>query len=164
MGPGVPLLLLAPLFQPPAGSELRQPRGAGRGLESDVLLAGNGSGWLPGGRRALPGGARGHFLRKPAGNPWRSKVPARENWTSNSPGRCCWRKPTSGRRTFGPILATGTNATWRFISRSCRACLWRSGWRTASPSSTFSGKRPPSRTPASGACFFATTTSLPWRW
>ena len=30
---------------------------------------------------------------------------------------CCWPRPTSGRRTRGPISATATNATWRSTSR-----------------------------------------------
>ena len=56
-------------------------------------------------------------------------------WTRSTATGCCWRKPINGRRTRWPISAraAATNATWRFISRSCRACSWPCAWRTALP-------------------------------
>ena len=50
------------------------------------------------------------------------------------------------------ILPTATNATWPFISRSCRGCLWPFAWKTASPLWRFCKRRPPSRPIANGRC------------
>ena len=49
--------------------------------------------------------------------------------------------------------AAATNATWPFTSRSCRGCSWPSAWRTATPSSTFWSRRPPSPTTRQWALF-----------
>ena len=77
VGPGVEGVLLAPLLQPSAGSQLRQPRGARRDLERDEVLAGSRRGRLSRGRRALSGRARGHVLREPARDARRAERTAR---------------------------------------------------------------------------------------
>ena len=59
-------VLLAPLLQPPARSQLRQPGGAVRGAEDDGVLARDGRGRLPARRGALPDRARRHLQREPA--------------------------------------------------------------------------------------------------
>ena len=64
-GPG---LLLAPLLLPPAGPQLRQPRGPGGDARGPALLARPRHGRLPAGRRALPLRARRHQRREPAGD------------------------------------------------------------------------------------------------
>src|SRR5207344_2238261 len=64
--PGAWRLLLAPLLQPPARSELRQPRGAPGDARRHALLARPWAGRLSLRRGAVPGGARGHELREPA--------------------------------------------------------------------------------------------------
>ncbi len=59
-------LLLAPLLQPPARPQLRQPRGPGGDARGPALLAGPRHRRLPPGRRAVPLRARRHQLREPA--------------------------------------------------------------------------------------------------
>ncbi len=54
VGSGVEGLLLAPLLQPSAGPELRQPGGARGDVERHAVLAGHGRRRLPRRRRALP--------------------------------------------------------------------------------------------------------------
>ena len=39
------------------------------------------------------------------------------SWTSITAAACFWPRPTSGRKTWRPISATATNATWPSISR-----------------------------------------------
>src|SRR4029453_11480836 len=64
--PGARRVLLASLLQPPARSELRQPRGAPGEARRHALLARPGPGRLSLRRGAVPGGARGDELREPA--------------------------------------------------------------------------------------------------
>ena len=66
---------------------------------------------------------------------------------------CSSPRPTSGPRTPSSTSATATNATWRSISRSCRGCSWRSGWRTGSRSPTSSAQTPPIPDTAQWALF-----------
>ena len=66
LGPGGRGLLLAPLLQPPAGSEPEQPAGGQGGEPHPQLLAGHRRGRPAPGRGALPVRARGHEQRKPA--------------------------------------------------------------------------------------------------
>ena len=53
-------VLLAPLLQPPAGPEFRQPAGDERGARDHALLARHGRRRLPFGRHPVSRGARGH--------------------------------------------------------------------------------------------------------
>ena len=76
LGPGGQAVLLAPLLQPPAGSQLRQPRGPGGDAERHALLAAHGRGRVPLRRRALPLRARGHQLREPPGDARFPQAPA----------------------------------------------------------------------------------------
>ena len=69
LGRGGEGLLLAPLLQPPARPELRQPAGAQGGDPHHALLARHGGGRIAAGRHPLPGGARGHQQREPAADP-----------------------------------------------------------------------------------------------
>src|SRR5688572_27882648 len=62
LGPRLQGLLLAPVLQPPAGSQLRQSRGAGRDLAGHEVLARSRCRRVPGRRRALSHRARGHVL------------------------------------------------------------------------------------------------------
>ena len=71
----------------------------------------------------------------------------------------CFRKQTSGRKTPPPISVTETKAPWPSISRSCRASLWPSRWKTAFRSSISSIRRRPSRRGASGPYSCATMMS-----
>ena len=54
LGPGAPAVLLAPLLQPPARPQLREPEGPRRDPRGPQLLAGHGAGRVPARRRALP--------------------------------------------------------------------------------------------------------------
>ncbi len=56
-------------------------------------------------------------------------------------------------------FGAGDECHMAFHSRSCPGCSWRSGWRTASRSSTSWPRRPRSPTTASGRSSCATTTS-----
>ena len=117
LGPGGQAVLLAPLLQPPAGPQLRQPRGPGGDAERHALLAAHGRGRVPLRRRALPLRARGHQLREPAGDARLPEATASHHRPRSSPAGCCWRRPTSGRRTSGCTSATGTSSTWGSTSR-----------------------------------------------
>ena len=110
-------VLLAPLLQPPAGPQLREPRGAGRDARGAPLLARPRARRLPARRRAVPVRARGHELREPAAH---ARVPeARARG-----GRRALPRPRAARR--GEPVAGGrrrllrrraTSATWPSTSR-----------------------------------------------
>ena len=87
LGPGGQAVLLAPLLQPPARPQLRQPRGPGGDAERHALLAAHGRGRLPLRRRALPLRARGHQLREPARDPRVPEAARGPPSTASSSGR-----------------------------------------------------------------------------
>ena len=64
--PGGQAILLAPLLQPSAGSEFRQPARHGSGARHHAVLAGHGGRRLPPRRHPLSGRARGNEQREPA--------------------------------------------------------------------------------------------------
>ena len=66
LGPGRQGLLLAPLLQPPARSQLRQPARARSHLQGDALLARHGGRRLPPRRDSVSHRARRHPQREPA--------------------------------------------------------------------------------------------------
>jgi maltose alpha-D-glucosyltransferase/alpha-amylase len=68
-------------------------------------------------------------------------------------------RPINGPRTSSSILATGTNARWRFIFPSCRACTWRSRRRIAFRSPTSFARPRTSRPTPNGRSFCAITMS-----
>ena len=68
VGPGRQGLLLAPLLQPPARPQLRQPERAESRVPRHALLARHGCRRLSSRRHSVPAGARGHEQRKPSGN------------------------------------------------------------------------------------------------
>ena len=68
LGPGRQAVFLAPVLQPPAGPELRQPGGAGGRHRGHALLARHGRRRAAAGRDPLPDRARRHELREPPGN------------------------------------------------------------------------------------------------
>ena len=82
----------------------------------------------------------------------------------STPIVCFWRRPTNGPRTCCRTSAMRTNATWRSTSLSCRASSWACVWKTATRSPKSWRRRPPFPGHASGACFSATTMSLPSKW
>src|SRR5262249_3766339 len=61
---GLEAVLLAPLFQPSTGLELRQSPGPRRDVGCNALLAEHGGRWFPAGRGPVSGGARRNQLRK----------------------------------------------------------------------------------------------------
>ena len=71
LGSRRPGLLLASLLLAPAGSELRQSRGAGRSPPRDALLARHGRGRAAHRRHSVSGRARRHQLRESSRNPRR---------------------------------------------------------------------------------------------
>ena len=117
LGPGFEILLLAPLFQPPARSELRQSRRLRSHVGRDEILAGHWRGRIPAGRGSLSGRARRHQLRKPAGNARHHPRTSQAAGRRISRTKCFWPKPISGPPTCRSILATATNSTWPFIFR-----------------------------------------------
>ena len=160
LGPGGQAVLLAPVLLPPARPQLRQPaRCCARCSTRSRFWVELGRGRVPARRGAVPLRAGRHQLREPARDARRHPADPAPSWTSTSRAACSSPRPTSGPTTCGPTSATATSATWRSTSRSCRASSWRCGWRTWSRSSRSCGARRPSRTPASGRCSCATTTS-----
>ena len=97
-------LLLAPLLQPPAGPELRQPAGAEGDIPRHAALAGDGRRRLPARCDSLPGGARGHEQRKPARDARGAEAAAR-----------------GGRRELpGPVATRGSQSVARGRARVLR--------------------------------------------
>ena len=127
--PGARPVLLAPLLQPPAGPQLREPRGAGRDARRAALLARPRARRLPARRGAVPLRGGGHELREPAAD---ARVPEAR---AQGGGREL-RRPRAARR--GEPVAGGrrrvlrrraTSATWPSTSPSCRGCSCRCGAR-----------------------------------
>ena len=104
--PGPQAVLLAPLLHPPAGSQLREPEGAGGDHLRPALLAGPGHRRLPPRRRALPVPAGGHQLRKPSCDPRVPQAGTQGDRRAAIPTRSCSRRPTSGPRTSSTTSAT----------------------------------------------------------
>ena len=152
-------VLLAPLLQPPARPELRQPRGPRGDARRAALLARPRPRRLPPRRRALPLRARGHERREPAGDPRLPQGGPRAPSTRSTPTASCSPRRTSGRRTSSSTSARATSATWPSTSRSCPACSCRCGGRRPRRCSTSCARRRTSRRTASGASSCATTTS-----
>ena len=98
VGSGVEAVLLAPLLQPPARSELRQPGGARRDVEGDEVLARARRRRLPRRRGAVSHRARGHDVRGPARDPRGAQVPARAARRA-LPGRMLLAEANSGPRS-----------------------------------------------------------------
>ena len=87
LGPRGRPVLLAPLLQPPAGPELRQPRRPPRDDREPALLARSRRGRHPAGRGAVPVRARGHQRREPARDPRVPEGGPRRRSTRNYQGR-----------------------------------------------------------------------------
>ena len=117
VGPGARPVLLAPVLQPPARPELRQPRGAGADAERAPLLARPRARRLPARRGAVPLRARRHERREPARD---ARVPAagagRGRRALLGPRPARRGEPVAGRRRRS-TSATATSATWRSTSR-----------------------------------------------
>ena len=117
LGPGARPVLLAPVLQPPARPELRQPRGAGADAERAPLLARPRPRRVPARCRALPLRARRDERREPARD---ARVPAarprrgRRALHGSRPPR---RGESVAGRCRRSTSATATSATWRSISR-----------------------------------------------
>ena len=110
-------------------------------------------------RRALPDRARGHLVREPARDPRRAQGAAR---AARRPlhRQGAARRSEHVARGRPPVLRRlATSSTCRSTFRSCRACSWRCGSRTASRSSTSSSARRAFPTRANGASSSAITTS-----
>ena len=119
LGSGGEGLLLAPLLQPSARSELRQSaRGARASLRVMRLLARHGGRRPAAGRDSLPRRARGHQQREPAARPMQSCKRIRTAIDERYRGPHAPRRgqPVAGGRAAS-ISATATNATWHFTSR-----------------------------------------------
>ncbi len=117
LGPGGEGVLLAPLLQPPARPQLRQPAGAEGGAARHALLARHGRGRLPARRDPLPHRARGHEQREPARDARGAQADPRRARRRATRTGCCSPRPTSGPRTCASTSATATSATWRTTSR-----------------------------------------------
>ena len=106
-------VLLAPLLQPPAGPELREPRGAGRDAGGAALLARPRARRLPARRGAVPVRGGGHELREPAADARVPEARAQGGGRELRRTACSSPRRTSGRRTWSSTSeATATSATW----------------------------------------------------
>ena len=85
--PGAQAVLLAPLLQPPARPQLRQPGGARGDARRAAVLARPRHRRLPARRRALPLRARGHQRREPPRDPRVPQAGARATSTTTTPDR-----------------------------------------------------------------------------
>ncbi len=158
-------LLLAPLLPPPAGPQLREPRGAGGDARRAALLARPRAGRLPPRRRPLPVRGGGDELREPPATPTSSSSACGPRSTPTTRTACCSPRRTSGRRTSSTTSATATSATWPSTSRSCRGCSWplrREEAQADRSRSSIARRRSP--TVPSGGSSCATTTSSRSRW
>ncbi len=110
-------VLLAPLLQPPAGPQLRQPAGARGGVPHHALLARHGGRRLPARRHSLPDRARRHLATRTCPRRTRSSRPCGRRSTPTTRTASCWPRPTCGRKTCASISAMATSATWPITSR-----------------------------------------------
>ena len=121
LGPGAPAVLLAPLLQPPAGPQLRQPqgpRGDVRGARrSGSTWASTASGSTPCPTSTSARAPTARTSRRPTSSSGRSASTS----TSTTPAACCSPRPTSGRPTSSTTSATSrrvaTSATCASTSR-----------------------------------------------
>ena len=95
VGPGRAAALLAPLLQPPARPQLRQPARAARRSAHHALLARHGRRRLPPGRDPLPRRARGHV--------------SNENHARDARHRSSRSAPTWTRTTRASMLLAEAN-------------------------------------------------------
>lgn len=119
--PGPQAVLLAPVLLAPAGSQLREPGGAGGDHLGPALLAGPRHRRLPGRRRALPLPARGHQLREPPRDPRLPQAgPQGDRRQLPRHGAARRGQPVAGgrRRLLRRLPGrAATSATWRSTSR-----------------------------------------------
>ena len=90
-----------------AGFEFRPSRRPRGNVQGPGFLARPGRGRRAAGRRAVSLRARRHQLRKSAGDARVSEKAPRSMWMKNTATACCWPRPTNGRTTRWPILASG---------------------------------------------------------
>ncbi|CAA9291686.1 MAG: GH13_16 / GH13_36 / GH13_4 / GH13_23 / GH13_ 17 / GH13 / GH13_31 / GH13_40 / GH13_29 / GH13_35 / G H13_30 / GH13_20 / GH13_2 / GH13_34 / GH13_18 / GH1 3_1 / GH13_21 / GH13_19 / GH13_10 / GH13_37, partial [uncultured Gemmatimonadaceae bacterium] len=103
VGPGGGAVLLAPLLQPPARPQLRQPEGAGGDHQRDALLAAHGRRRAAPRRDPVPRGARGDELREPPRDARRAQADARGDGRRVPGARLPRRgQPVAARRA--PVL------------------------------------------------------------
>ena len=161
LGPRRGCLLLAPLLQPPAGSQLRRPARPSRPARRRGFLARRGRGRTATRCHPVPLRARGQQLREPARDARVPEDACAATSTSAFPVESFSRRPISGprRRSRTSAKVGAMSATWPSTSRSCRAFTWHCGARTGSPSWTSWPRRPRSPRPHNGGCSCATTTS-----
>ena len=87
-------------------------------IRDHALLARHGRRRAAARRHAVSVRARRHQQREPARDPRRHQADLRAAIDASYPRpHACSPRPTSGRRTCGPISATATSATWRSTSR-----------------------------------------------
>ena len=118
VGRGSRRVLLAPVLQPPARPQLRQPRGPGADARRGAVLARPRARRVPTRRGSLSVRTRGHELREPARD---ARVPEARTERGRQELRrigCFSRRRTSGPRTSSTTSErTATSATWRSTSR-----------------------------------------------
>ncbi len=103
LGPAFAAVLLASVLQPSARSELRQPGRGARHHAGDALLAGPGRRRAAAGRGAVPGRARRHQQREPAGDARRAEAtPGRARQAASQPHAAGRGQPVAARRA--PLL------------------------------------------------------------
>ena len=83
-------------------------------LERHALLARHRRRRAAARRRALPGRARGHQQREPAGDARGPEAASAPSSTRTIPTACCWPRPTSGRRTRKDYFGDGDECHMAF--------------------------------------------------
>ena len=108
IGPGTTVarpVLLAPLLQPSAGPELRQPEVRQAMLDAHALLAGRGRGRVPARRDAVPRSSARAPTAKTCPRPMRScKRSGRHVDAQVSRAACSWPRRTSGPSDVRAVL------------------------------------------------------------
>ncbi len=152
-------LLLAPVLLPPAGPELRQPRGPGGDARGPALLARPRDGRLPARRRPVPVRARRHQRREPAGDARLPQArPDRDRLEVPRPRPAGRGQPVAGRRRR--VLRRRGRVPHGVPLPGDAADVHGRAPRGGQPDLRDPApRRPTSRTTASGACSFAITTS-----
>ena len=119
--PGARPVLLAPVLHPPAGPQLREPRGPGRDDRRPAVLAGPRHRRLPARRGPLPVRGGGHQLREPAAHARVPQaLPQGRRRRVPRPGAARRGQPVAGgrgRSTSATRTPAATSATWRSTSR-----------------------------------------------
>ena len=109
LGPGAPAVLLAPLLQPPARPQLRQPDGARRDARRAALLARHRASTASGSTPCRTSTSGPAPTARTCPRRTTSCARSARRSTTSTPAGCCSPRPTSGRPTSSTTSATSTS-------------------------------------------------------